>query len=395
MKNSNGVTQLETQLKQWGISQRALPQNNEALKHRLLAGFNPAANNHQAANRLPWMSVSFAALAVVVFVLSAFQSVPKQVAFNAPKTQTVQNLNNDVPAMVGLGAGPQAAEQHQSAPSNGAMVESPQAKTFGGPATMPYLYNPEVPIADNRELIKTSYSAAVQARNVQQTSAAAQTIIRGFKGRVDDFSSSENSAYISFSLPQEKLDQFRLELKNLVGARFIVESTQGENMLPQKQNLEQQNVDAQKQLSQLTADSSQLTAKHNQTISSLKGQLATAKKELAELESRQTFAYEPRIDELKTLIKSLNAQIANENNSYQASFAYMEQQTKAQNDYVAEIQKQDSNLMASVATAQGIISFSHINWLEFVDAYISLYWFGVMFLAGALAAYYYHRRINI
>ncbi|MFA5991547.1 MAG: hypothetical protein WC794_04880 [Candidatus Doudnabacteria bacterium] len=393
-------------LQNWGLAERQTPAQNESLKHKLLASFIPAPTLPQKSFSVPWLSLSFASMAIVVFIISSVNSgnvVSQKIALHNTASITQSAPIASPQAETNFVAPKMAPLSLDGVPADSVMNEQSRTKTFAGRgdvyAPAPSYQN--VPIKDNREFIKTSYGANVQARQVLQTAESTQVIIRGLKGRMDSFSASDKSAYISFALPEEKLNQLRTELKSLVGARFIIETTRGENLLPEKQSLEQQNSDAQNQLSQLRVERDQLVTKHSQVISSLKTQLASAKKELANIQERSAYdltfavANQARLEELQKQISGLNNQIINENNAYESNLAYQDEQIKYQTDYIAGLVKQDNNLMDSVATVQGTISFTQINWMEYVNAYIPLYWFGLLFVGLSLLAYYFHRRLII
>ncbi len=392
---------IKNYLQKWGLAERQNPVQNESLKHKLLATFTPAPKPLKKSFSVPWLSLSFASMAIVVFIVSSVNSgnVGSQKTTLTNTAFKIQSSPIASPQAETNFVAPKGAPSllDGSPAGNRIAMESKER----GDVYMPAPNYQDVPIQDNREFIKTSYGATVQSRQVLQTAESTQTIIRGLKGRIDSFSASDRSAYISFAFPEEKLNQLRAELKNLVGARFIVETTSGENLLPQKQSLEQQNNNAQSQLSQLRVERDQLITKHTQTIRALKNQLASAKKELANIQAKSAYdlafavANQGRQEELQKQIAGLNNQIANENSTYESNLAYQDQQIKYQTEYISGIAKQDSNLVDSVATVQGTISFTQINWMEYLNAYIPLYWFGLLFIALSLLAYYYHRRIAI
>lgn len=395
---------IKNYLQKWGLAERQTPTQNESLKHKLLASFVPAPTPPKKSFSVPWLSLSFASMAIVVFIVSSVnprENVSQKTALTN-STSLIQSAASPQ-AETNFVAPKMAPLSLDGAPADSVMNERSGTKAFAGRgdvyAPAPSYQN--VPIKDNREFIKTSYGATIRSKQVLQTAESTQTIIRGLKGRMDYFSASDQSAYISFALPEEKLNQLRTELKSLVGTRFIIETTSGENFLPKKQSLEQQNSDAQSQLSQLRVDREQLITRHTQTIGALKTQLASAKKELANIQEKSAYdlafaaANQARLEELQKQIPGLNNQIINENNAYESNLAYQDQQIKYQTDYIAGIVKQDNNLVDSVATVQGTISFTQINWMEYINTYIPLYWFGLLFVGLSLLAYYFHRRLII
>ena len=101
--------------------------------------------------------------------------------------------------------------------------------------------------------------------------------------------------------------------------KFVIEQTQTENMLPQKQGIESQQKSFKDQISLLTTQKTQLTDSHTKTVNSLQYQISSAKKQLTGLENQQplTLEIEQQKEELTSKIKNLQAQLSSENLNYQ------------------------------------------------------------------------------
>jgi len=111
-----------------------------------------------------------------------------------------------------------------------------------------YYPNPEVPITDTREFLKTYYKASMQTRDVSALTRRVETTVRGYDGRIDNESSAEKYGYVSFVLPQAKYETFRAELESLVSSRFLKVNISSQNLLSQKVGIEEQQKQADSKL---------------------------------------------------------------------------------------------------------------------------------------------------
>ena len=113
------------------------------------------------------------------------------------------------------------------------------------PDSYPYpYYNQGVPATDTREFLKVNYNASMRTRDVQGLTRRVVTTVRGFDGRIDQESSSPEYGSVGFVIPQSKYDAFRDELESLVNSRFLTVNVSSQNLLPQKQSIEEQQKQA-------------------------------------------------------------------------------------------------------------------------------------------------------
>jgi len=359
-------------LGEWGEKQCRLPAKNDLIKSAVLAKFNPStAELKRIKHRIPWLSLAFAGLAILVFVTSSI-SVPKTFA-------------------------PQPAAQNES---GSGFVAQPQAlNSFGsGDSILKYWPKAESPISDNREFLKKDYNAAVRTREVNELTGRIETIVRGMSGRVDSSSRSEKSGYVSFAIPVGRLESFRAEIKSLVWEKFYTEQIYTQNLLPQKQSIEEQQKQAEKNLSQLKPDRDALIGAHNRTLISIQTQLQAIVDQLSVLQSATTTdpAAQARIAEnIQELINEsvrVKTLLATENRDYQTKLGNLDSQIKSAEDNVDNVKKQDQNLLDNVATIQGTISLSWISIWEILDLYLPGSLIGWVFTLAAIIAYIWNRR---
>ena len=243
-------------LSAWGQSQRQIPSNNEILKSEILKRSDhlPALSGSTAQSPRPWLSLAFAGLAVIALVVMR--------PVNDRVTQTIV---------------PQTVTETDGVSMQNDSIGSEARYRYGYPIPQPT----DVPITDTREYSKIDYYAEIKTRNVNDIATRAQAIIHGFDGRIDSSSTSPKNGYIAFAIPARQFDAFRLQIRSLVGERFIIETTSAQNLLPQKQAIEQRREEINKQITDLKSQRSQLTSAHNRTVANLQARINASTDERA------------------------------------------------------------------------------------------------------------------
>lgn len=258
-----------------------------------------------------------------------------------------------------------------SVSSGGAL---PPTETKGAPDVYyPYPYpNPDVPITDTREFLKVYYSAFMRARNVQGLTRRVETTVRGFGGRIDQQSSSQYYGSVSFAVPQSKYDAFRTEVESLVPSRFITTNISSQNLLPQKQSIEEQQKQAGETLANYRAERQKIITTHSATVQSLQAQLAASTDQ--------------------GVIASLTQQLANENSSYTALLNTIERRIASAEKMQKALQTQDQELLDNVATVTGTISIEWISLWGIALLYLPGYWIPILLAALTLLSLVWDRR---
>ena len=323
-------------LSSWGASKRQLPSRNEVLKSETLKRLNrlPELSGSTAKLRLPWLSFAFASLAVIMLIVDV---APPALPTPVPMAGEVQTLSQRAIA--------------------------PDYYPYPGPGG---------DITDTREFLKTGYNAAIRTRHISDQSQTIRNIIRGVDGRVDSMNISEKTGYVSFAIPASKFDAFQSQIKGLVGAKFIIETINTQNLLPQKQSIEEAQQQISAKLSSVRSQRGSLIAAHNRTIASLQIQL------------QQVQSDEERAQ--------INAQIANENASYSRQLASLNAQITEYQSALDSTNKQDQQLLNNVATVNGSISLEWISIWDIINLYAGPYWLPILLALAAVAAYWNHRR---
>ena len=67
-----------------------------------------------------------------------------------------------------------------------------------------------------------------------------------------------------FAIPKDKLEAFKFGIKDLAGARFYAEQTNSQNLLPQKQIIEENQKQTEKYIADLKAERAGIVKNHSQ-----------------------------------------------------------------------------------------------------------------------------------
>lgn len=358
----------------WGRKKQQLPPNNLAFKQAVLAKLSATrASALETKRHIPWLSLALGSMALIVLFVNTAAPIIRE--------KTRRDVNYATPSL-----------QETEKQSGNFRVSDSSTTDPSAPSKVPWYPWPssEVPITDPRELLKTDYSATVRSRHVEELTNRIQTIVRGSSGRVDNTSSFRDHGSVSFAIPASKLEIFKAEIKSMVWAKFYMENISTQNLLPQKQQIEEQQASIEKQLGKLQQDQTALTDNHNKIIASIQTRLRAISKALAAL--RADGSNPAREAQLVSEDRNLRAQLANENSAYQSKLSELDQQIKAAGDQLEATKKQDQTLLDNVATVRGSIYISHIGILEAADLYTPgplLFWALALL---AILAYLYHRR---
>ena len=286
-----------------------------------------------------------------------------------------------------------------------APTEAPMPADTSAQSTAGGVYNGYMPVRyppyyggtpnanDTREFDKITYNASMQTRDVQSLETRVATVVRGHAGRVDSEQASPTYGYVSFVVPMSQYDAFRAELESLVPSRFLTVNINSQNLLPQKQTIEQQQQQASSTLAQYQTQRSDLMSAHAKTVQSIQAQLNPLNQQLSNLqEQAPNTEVAAQIQFVQNQIAALNAQLANENASYQSQLASYDSQIKSIQQWQQAVTTQDQNLMDNVATVNGSITLAYINLWQWIQAYLPGYWIPFILALAAGVSLWFDRR---
>ncbi|OHA17734.1 MAG: hypothetical protein A2664_03935 [Candidatus Taylorbacteria bacterium RIFCSPHIGHO2_01_FULL_46_22b] len=268
------------------------------------------------------------------------------------------------------------------------------APTRDGSLYYPYPYpNPDVPVTDTREFLKVYYNTSMSTRDVQGLTRRVETTVRGYDGRIDQQSSSPKYGSVSFALPQGKYDAFRAELESLVPSRFLTINISSQNLLPQKQNIEEQQKQADTTLSDYKTARQKLVNAHASKVQSLQSQIDADTQQLVTLRAQtETPQLLIQIQSVSDNVASLKKQLVNENASYTLQLNEADRNIKYAQDWQKAVQTQDQTLLDNVATVNGTVSIQWISYWNIARLYLPDYWIPFIFAVLAFFSLLFDRR---
>ncbi len=265
---------------------------------------------------------------------------------------------------------------------------------YTGDTQSAYPYrNPEVPAVDTREFLKVRYDARMRTRDVSGLAHRVEATVREYKGRVDTAQSSSQAGYVSFVVPMNTYAAFRTEIEQLVGSRFLSVNIQSENLLPQKQSIEEQQKQADTSLAGYKTVRATVVDNHVSAIKNIQQQIEREAAQLLSLRSQpQTPQLQAQIDGVLDDVAALREALTIENENYKNQLAYAEANIKNAQEWQSSVKKQDATLMDDVATVSGSVSLQWISAWGIALLYLPGYWIPTIFAALSFLSYLWDRR---
>ena len=364
---------IEEILVDWGRKQRQLPSRGETLRSEILARLPSALpQTLSRPQRWPWFTFAFSGLALISLFINYLpfsyrEFYPRQLPTGIYKD--TKPLNNF---------------------SVNEREYSPYPRPDSG-----------IPITDTREFLKTDYYAIIHTRKAEELVYRIKLIVReSFDGRVDSSNSSKRSGYVSFIVPANKFEDFRWMMKDLAGERFLMENIYTENLLPQKQTIEQQKKNMEETATQLKQGRNQLNSSHKLIVASIQSKIDRIEKDLTALKIKLDVTSDPaKREALKAQEKDLltekagrENELSNENSIYTKKFNSLNVQISDNEVALASLTKQDQDLIDTVATVRGTIYLNWISIWEVVRLYVPINLGFLLFGAAAIVAYFIQHR---
>jgi len=386
--------------KNWGKSKIEIPLNNEILKSKILERVSDRTEKvlSPTKHNQPWLSYAFTAMAILTFVINSGTLPVGELTKSNTMYGTDSGNSMMQPALPTVPAEKnQSVEYSSGVASNGMMVPVKDMVVYDQYYPYPEQKNPN--ITDIREFSKIYYNSTLQTREVNEMTSRVETVVRGFGGRVDSSSSGKKSGYVSFVIPKNRLESFKNEIEGLVGARFYIEQTSTENLLPQKQAIEQSLEQIKTNLKNLKAERDQIIKTHNQNISGYYGRIDFINSEISKLNTEYNTANPTRkaeilmrLDQLKNEVIAIQKEITNENKNYQTKKSNIDNSIKYTEESLGYTQKQDENLKYEIETVSGTISLNWISLWDMADAYLPGALIGWVLLLLAVVSFWWYRR---
>ena len=121
--------------------------------------------------------------------------------------------------------------------------------------------NKTLTVNDTREFMKTSYDTQIQTRNVKSVLRDVKGSIKVANGRIDQLNETTKSGYVRFVIPKINFENFKDEIESITNEKLIIENISSDNLLTQKQSIEQQQESANNSLASLEQQEKDLLSK--------------------------------------------------------------------------------------------------------------------------------------
>lgn len=253
--------------------------------------------------------------------------------------------------------------------------ESRQMGSFSGNMMFPE-NNTNGTIADTREFMKVSYSGSIQTRDVKDTTRDVRGIIRDMNGRIDNENVSEKYGSISFVIPKSNLDDFRDEIESITHKKLYTENTSSQNLLNQKQAIEERTDLTNASLSELQAEKAKAETAHTKELASLQAQVKNLST-LAEAARNQFNAMTTVVEGTPEYVQKnalandyanysgqvnvIKNKISEENRKYTENKKGFDTAISQFNNQLGEIKKDDKALTENIETVNGTVSIRWVN----------------------------------
>lgn len=247
------------------------------------------------------------------------------------------------------------------------MVDEGVSETYPGYYSR---YQNDPSITDTREFLKVSYSATIQTRDVSQIVTDVKNIIKGADGRIDDLYSSEKSGRIGFVVAKSKFEAFRTEIEALTHKKLYVESVSSQNLLGQKQNIEERTSAIVGSLDELTRERTALITAHTQAVNIIQNELTRINNELTAVRTQIAHTTNAQI------LTSLRSQelvfvnedarererLVTENTSYASKKQKLDAQITSYDAHLTTVTQEDQQFSDNIETVNGSI---YVRWVSF------------------------------
>lgn len=246
-------------------------------------------------------------------------------------------------------------------------------------------------IKDTREFIKTSFSATLKARDVEDTSTKIKILIKGNGGRIDSSNISEKYAYFSFVIPKSNLDDFETQLKTYTNKKLYSQREYSQNLLNEKQNLERNQDLTKKSISSLNSQQNEIKNNYEKDsklvkaeINSKNAQLTIVRNSILQNNNQLSNATDTIVrsnisnqlsilgqneNNLLQSIQTSRANLTNLTNSFKLSMSNLGLSLDQQNNVLSNLDTQEGNFFDKIETVNGDITIKYASVWELLDTY--------------------------
>ena len=282
------------------------------------------------------------------------------------------------------------------------MSSSEKSENYGAPVSqsMPDYYREQNDITDTREFLKTSHSSTLKTRDVPEVTKEVKSAIREVEGRIDNLTSSTNYSYVTFVVPKSRFEEFRSEVESLVYAKLYFENISSQNLLNQKQSIEERTEINSTNLVELEKRKQNLLTAHSLTISNLNKELATTQSQLTLVRQQKLLTddstqYNFLLGQETTLVQTeltLKQKQEAENRIYASQNQTITNQINQVNAVLANLSKEDTNFANNIETVTGTVNIQWVSVWYILKIYSPIHPLIIIILILLLARWYLVRK---
>ncbi len=255
------------------------------------------------------------------------------------------------------------------------------------PSRYPTPYpNPSPDSTDTREFLKVSYSAQIQTRDVADKVKDIKNAVRDAEGRVDNLSSSDKYGYVSFVVAKDKFDQLKDEIESLTKKKLYTENISSQNLLGQKQGIEQQGESIATRLAQLEKQKKDADAQHVSRVNALQNQLAEIRVQISQAEG----------DSEKSVLRqreaTLHYNLDQENKTYASKNSSLVAQIAQQKKNLEGNVKEDIQFGNNIETVTGSVNVNWVSCWEVMKIYSPIHPSIIIIVLVLVVLYFLNRK---
>ncbi|MDO9509935.1 MAG: hypothetical protein Q7J14_01450 [Candidatus Magasanikbacteria bacterium] len=389
----------------WGKKAQKLPGRNEEIKQSVLNSLQPIHEPIREKKPFAFRWIVLTTVpALALFMMFNFwrysniesMSAPESAGFYAAeKTDQTASYGGD--AMMGLSV-------EKTGLSKATSFVERIADKISMPASEPlmiappdYYYNGSGDITDTREYLKTNFGLNIKTRQVDKMYTRLKTIVRGYDGRIDNSNLTEKYASISFVLPKSTYESFVEEVTEIFPKKFITIHENSNNLLGQKQNIENQTEYASTTLENLKAERADNIKKYDEKYASLNKETSRLQRVMENLVEQRKTVSSTETEALKKIDDQLSYTRQIHNNAmsdlmramtqHEKDLENFDNQIKKTENNLVELDKQDTNLINNVETVNGTITLQWISLFNIVNLYVPFTKILIIFFVGIILFY--------
>lgn len=369
------------QIKKWGENNRALPRQNEALKQKVMNAVGPS---YEPSPRIKFAFFRWALLATAA--AAAFFLVVG--GPNLYKKMTTPKYNIALDDMGGFRNGTEELGLSYGT-DTGLNVSSvalgeKESRSFTAKIA-DVLAEPQSAPLDTRQYMDVYYNIEIKTRKVEKNAAHAETIIRGHGGRINTINSAKKNAYISFDVPKSEFESMKDALKELAGERFIEESVRANNLLPQKQEIENTVTAAQEDITTMENNKAERietniirTAEWQKEINYLEQTIESLRHDYnATTDTSRRSDLSATISYYNNRLAKTKKDFASEQEQFESAIRSYDDSIAAANRRLDNATNQNQNLINNVETVSGVIRLEWISVISIINLYVSIRYLAV------------------